>query len=176
MKKIRMHDALIAAIRQIDNDQCYEWLAGRNRPGGYPFIRAHGKQRLAHRVAYSIANDLSLEEMDGFVVRHSCDNPGCVNPRHLILGTQAENMEDMRERKRYRLPKVRGENNGLAKLNFENVCEIRRIFKKGCRINGSMALARRYGVRRQTIYKVILGITWRHDQADLIKSEEQKNA
>jgi hypothetical protein len=75
---------------------CWEWTAYKLRDG-YGRFRVNKRMVLAHRVAYTLTKG---EIPDGLIVRHTCDNPACCNPDHLILGTQADNMVDKVERKR----------------------------------------------------------------------------
>ena len=67
---------------------------------GYGRVHRRGKQVLAHRAAYCDANNVDTCDIAGKVVRHRCDNPKCVRPGHLLLGTQADNIRDMDERGR----------------------------------------------------------------------------
>lgn len=76
--------------------QCIEWTGARN-PAGYGRLRLRGQQVYAHRVAYEQAYGPIPE---GFVVMHSCDNPPCINPDHLSVGTYADNARDMVEKGR----------------------------------------------------------------------------
>ena len=67
---------------------------------GYGRFRYKGRMTLAHRLAYCEANNVSLDSIADLVVRHKCDNPQCINPEHLEIGTQADNIRDMNERGR----------------------------------------------------------------------------
>lgn len=87
-------------------------------------------------------------------VLHRCDVPTCVNPAHLFLGTQAENMADMMAKGRG----LRGSRSPRAKLTPEYVRLIR--VAVGCRILGVRPLARVFGVSRDTVKAVIEGRTW----------------
>jgi Zinc-binding loop region of homing endonuclease len=75
---------------------------------GYSKVFVNGKRELAHRVAYCTANNLLLTDIRNKVIRHTCDNPKCLNPAHLIIGTQADNIKDMiaRGTGKQNLPKV----------------------------------------------------------------------
>ena len=77
-------------------DGCHEW-SGARVGKGYGKTRMHGRTYRAHRAAYELFVGPIPE---GQVVRHTCDNPGCVNPDHLELGTHADNMKDKRVRSR----------------------------------------------------------------------------
>lgn len=83
----------------ISTDDCIIWT-GAHTTLGYG-IKMHNKRRLyVHRIAYCDANGLSISDITGMVVRHKCDVPACHNPEHLEIGTQADNMRDMRSRNR----------------------------------------------------------------------------
>lgn len=115
-------------------DNCWEWQAGKNQQGYGRFHRLTGEKvgaRLcskmdgAHRVAWELDNGPIPE---GLIICHRCDNPGCVNPGHLYLGTYAENSRDVSIRGR-----IKGEKNPNAKLTLEDVAMIRKLAKKGIR-------------------------------------------
>ena len=77
-------------INQYTN--CWEWRAGKNNLG-YGMIRDEKRMRTAHRVSYEEHNQTVIPS--NLVVMHSCDNPACVNPQHLSLGTRSDNTQDM---------------------------------------------------------------------------------
>jgi hypothetical protein len=83
-----------------DNNKCYAWIGSLNKDG-YGNFWADGKIEKAHRYSFFLNN--------GFypaVVRHTCDNPCCVNPKHLLAGNHADNMNDASERGRIRCQKI----------------------------------------------------------------------
>jgi hypothetical protein len=82
-------------------DNCWNWQGGKDRDG-YGHIRVEGKLWQAHR--YSTL--LDGRDPAGKVVMHQCDNPSCVNPIHLLLGTQADNVYDMVAKRRHRHKRV----------------------------------------------------------------------
>ena len=76
--------------------ECWEWTGKRQRrsrgPGGYGIVRRFARHVFAHRHAYQLAKG---PIPDGAIVMHSCDNPPCINPAHLSVGTQSKNIADM---------------------------------------------------------------------------------
>jgi hypothetical protein len=78
--------------------ECWEWLGTKN-PGGYGCFKVNYKMRKAHRVAYELGHGSIPADL---CVLHRCDNPGCVRPDHLFLGTRSENMQDMQKKGRGR--------------------------------------------------------------------------
>ena len=83
----------------IARGSCLEWKQAR-RPKRYGFIRFGGRPRTVHAVAWELANGRAVPV--GHVVRHSCDNPPCVEPLHLLTGTPLQNSADMKARGRAR--------------------------------------------------------------------------
>lgn len=134
----------------IKNPGCFEWKARRNSDG-YGKITL-GRYFLAHRAAWWIHYGAVPE---GLNVLHKCDNPACVNPDHLFLGTQNDNIQDMirKGRKVYGVC-PRGEAHGRAKLTAAQVAEIR----KDPRL--SSVVSEEYGVSPSQIYRVRSGANW----------------
>ena len=117
-------------------------------------FRFDGKIRRAHRVSFL----LNVGEIpEGMSVLHSCDNPPCVNPRHLRLGTQQDNMDDRMERDGYRSV-AKGEANGFSKFTREQVIEIRDRHARGGVTQRT--LAKEYGMSQAQVSKIILRQAW----------------
>lgn len=92
-------------VEMIPFHECWEWNAARNEKG-YGIFGVHGKKvDRAHRISYRIVKG---EISKGMFVCHTCDNPGCVNPAHLFLGTNLDNVRDMIAKKRNILPPAKG--------------------------------------------------------------------
>ena len=136
------------------SDGCWEWTAFRKK-NGYGYVRRGGKAMYAHRISWEMENGPIPNKM---CVCHSCDNPACVNPEHLWIGTQAENLNDMRSKGRFNtIGRSRGSAHRWAKIDENDVCEIRRRLLAG----ESMAqIARDFNVTRSAIYKIKCGKTW----------------
>ena len=131
------------------------WLWTGNRPDGrYGHFSVDGKAVKAHRWIYSLLCE-SIPETE--VVRHRCDNPGCVNPRHLEAGTLSQNTRDAVERGRW--PNRQGERHPLAVLTEVEVREIRRLAECG---NSHAKIAERYEVSPKQIGKIVRRENWKH--------------
>jgi hypothetical protein len=92
-------------------------------------------------------------------VCHRCDNPPCVNPEHLFLGTRKDNTEDAISKNRF----ARGERSGQSKLTTEQVITIRSLAKSG--VSGHK-IATQFNVHFVTVYKIIRRVTWKHVPVD----------
>lgn len=116
------------------------------------------KQWMAHRVSFSV---FKQEIPEGIFVLHSCDNSKCVNPDHLHLGTQKDNMREMRERGRDNdISRGRcGENHGMSKLTEDQVSEIRSLRKQG--VYGT-EIAKKFNVTNTLIYLICNNKIWKN--------------
>lgn len=130
---------------------CWDWSGGRTR-GGYGATRYAGQQTGAHRAYYA---HYVGPIPPGALVRHTCDNPGCVNPAHLELGTQRQNMADKLERAR----SARGERNGKARLTEAEARCIKAAYLGGVDRD---AIAGVFGVSVQTVWEIARGKRWAH--------------
>lgn len=156
MSKKRITDQDVARfwpkvdIRGVDD--CWNWMGSRSAKG-YGFFRARGKTVTSHRFVWEIACG---EEPSGHLL-HSCDNPSCVNVRHLREGTNADNVRDRMERGR---PTARpGSLNGRAKLNESGAKEIKDMLRRGV---DRGVIAGRMGVSRSTVNHIATGRKWAH--------------
>ena len=126
-------------------NDCWNWL-GYIFPNGYGGIKVNYKTQYAHRVAYEITFG---EISSGLLVRHECDNPSCVNPNHLIVGTTQDNIKDKVKKGR----QARGETAGLHKLTNQQAQEIRNIYSQG-KISQHQ-LAKMFGISQAQIWKIV---------------------
>ena len=121
---------------------------------GYPLFKLNGKQWRANRFSYTV-NFGPIPK--GFCVCHHCDNPKCVTPRHLWIGTNADNVRDMDNKQR----------RGSSKLTVDQVLKIRRDYRplpkgKGRGRGNLLDLCKKYSVGRTSIYNVINKASWKH--------------
>jgi hypothetical protein len=137
----------------IPFSECWLWT-GEINEGGYGLLYIKEKARPAHRVSWELNRGSIPEKLK---VCHKCDNPPCVRPDHLFLGTQRDNVYDMIKKGRMGL---RGQNkgviNGACKLSPELVLEIRADNRKRCEI------ARHYKISDVQVFRIKNRINWKH--------------
>lgn len=134
------------------DDECWVWTGAVDPDDGYGVMGWEGRNLRPHRVAWELANGRRIPS--GLVVRHRCDNPPCCNPRHLLIGTQADNIADAVARDRH----VYGERSGQAKLTTAQVSAIRAALADGRRMS---ELARQFGVSKTHIRRIRDGVSRR---------------
>ena len=130
--------------------QCWEWQGHKDKLG-YGKWCWQSKNWLAHRLSMLIDGN----DPEGMNVNHHCDNPSCVNPQHLYLGTPQDNTNDMMRRGRHKC--IRGTKHYSNKLSEQDVLDIRADTDSSIRV-----LAAKYKVNRSTISDIYKRKTWTH--------------
>ena len=151
-----------ASYRKDESTGCWNWL-GKSRSGAcrlYGRISVDGKYVAAHRYSWELHNNESIP--DGMIVMHKCDNPSCVNPDHLALGTHQDNMDDMVAKGRQSKSthqRAKGEENGNSKITEK---EAKEIFADD---RSQRAIAKDYGITQAAVSLIKQKRTWRsiHD-------------
>lgn len=138
--------------RVVKTNTCWIWN-GKMAGNGYGQFLINYKGKYAHRFSYELHKG---EIPKGLCVCHTCDNPPCVNPNHLWLGTRKQNSQDMTRKGRH--VNNRGENAGMAKLSWKQIDKIRRLYIP--RKYGRYKLGIDFGVSPSTIRAIIKKETW----------------
>lgn len=134
---------------------CWFWIRSISTMG-YGQLTVDGRTRFAHRISYKLFLNKSLGELH---VCHRCDNPRCINPEHLFLGTRSDNMQDASKKGRINNPIISlpGEKNPMSKLKVEDVEEIK------IRCNGSETqkeIANDFGISQSQVSYINTGKRW----------------
>lgn len=134
-------------------ETCWIWKGAISGTRGYGQIGFEGRRLYAHRASFEIYKG---EIPEGLLICHECDNPSCVNPEHLFLGTYKDNMQDCSKKGRMR----QEEKIGWSVLKTEDVILIRELHKTGK--YSFPQLAKRFGVHTITIFDVVKKRNWKH--------------
>jgi hypothetical protein len=138
-------------FEKAGNDECWNWQGHKDKRGYGDFsLRQSGVERKtysAHRFAWAISNQQDIQP--GKMICHTCDNPSCVNPKHLYLGTGFDNNSDTV--KRGRAKRKTGSSCSWAKLTEQDVLDIRKSTE--CQ----HILAKKYGVHQSQISRIKSG-------------------
>lgn len=155
MKRRPLAERFWEKVNVRGKNDCWNWTASLSR-WGYGSI-GHGNgpgTKLAHRVSWELHHG---KIPDGVFVCHHCDNPACVNPEHLFLGTPKDNAQDCIQKGRCCV--LRGEEQGRAKLTEQDVRSIRKLRTNGASLK---YLAEKFNVGKTTIGHLLNGDTWKH--------------
>lgn len=138
---------------KVDPTKCELWLGAKNL-AGYGMKRRDGKVRMVHRLVWEEHNGKIPDKM---IVCHKCDNPTCINPDHLFLGTQSDNIIDsVLKNRAYR---AIGMSHGMARLTDDMVRAIRARREEGAYMR---TIALEFGCGKTTIWKILNKVTWTH--------------
>lgn len=148
------------------NSGCFIWTDAVS-PKGYGWFRIADKNKRAHRVSYELFNG----DIGDLHVLHKCDNPFCVNPDHLFLGSNADNMEDRGKKgrtargdrsgaRKHPNSVVRGEKSASSILTEKSVLSIRKLYDSN--EFSQTDLSRMFGVIQPTISQIVRRKTWAH--------------
>lgn len=138
-------------VERIPEGGCWIWM-GATQVRGYGEIISNNRKYLAHRASYEA---FIGEIPKGMYVCHACDNVYCVNPAHLFLGTQKQNLQDMAKKGRSTI----GERNPRAKLNEMQVKNIKYSLSLGTSIS---LIAKQHNVTSSAINLIKQGKRWNH--------------
>lgn len=151
LRSLSVRDRLFRCMKINEDTGCWEWQKGLFSTG-YGQMSVKGRNRGAHVVAYEIFNG---EIPEGMLVCHKCDNPICINPEHLFLGTNKDNMEDMVNKGRSAVA-----NNGHVKMTEDQVRELLKMYKTGR--YSRKELADYFLISINTVSSIINGVSWKH--------------
>jgi predicted XRE-type DNA-binding protein len=127
-------------------DACWEWSGAKDK-NGYGQVRIDGSVQAAHRVSWEIHSGSAAGEL---CVCHACDNPSCINPAHLFLGTLGDNNRDKLEKGR----QYQGESHHNAKLTNDECSMIRKMYADGT--YSQSKIANQFGVTQSNVSYVVL--------------------
>lgn len=131
---------------------CWEWQG--NFKNGYGYFMSNKTEKAVHRIIYEQYNEKIPK---GYMVCHSCDNTKCINPAHLFIGMQVDNMKDMLNKNRAN--KAKGENHHRAKITEEQVKIIKKKYNQGLNMKEIQKLL---NISYRTIQHICSGTSWKH--------------
>lgn len=138
------------------SDGCWLWRGARNQ-SGYGHLKVAGEWWIAHRRAWVLAGHELPADRD---LCHRCDNPACVRPNHMFVGTRADNMRDAKAKGRT----ASGERHGRSRLSAEVVRELRRV--RNADGLTYKALGARFGISPQHAHYIVTQRYWNISAAD----------
>lgn len=151
------HEWHLARSIPVPESGCWLWLGCQDEKG-YGLVTEHGRTMRAHRLSYQKAHGLTIGNLQAL---HKCDTPSCINPAHIFLGTNAENVADKvskgrQARGRAIGARMCGERQGQSKLTEKQVRYIRKSTERG------VVLSRKFGISQSVISEIRNLKAWTH--------------
>lgn len=141
-------------VKQEGEDACWEWVGATWQNGRYGKVNSGGKHLRAYHLPWELENGKIPK---GMCACHKCDNPACVRPSHIFIGSKSDNFKDMHQKGRAKIEK--GTERYNSKLDPGKVREIRKLSSEGI---GTCELSRRFNVNTGTIANIKNGTRWKH--------------
>jgi DNA-binding CsgD family transcriptional regulator len=152
---VSVKDRLLKNVFKDSVSGC--WIKTKVSKNKYATMRINGKKLKAHRVAYEIFNNVIID--DEMVICHHCDNPPCINPKHLFMGTIADNNTDKMKKGRHKFDPPHGMRCSNSILTDEKVMDILDKINQGL---SNLEIANIFKVTRQTISRIRNNKIWKH--------------
>ena len=141
----------------IDGNGCWLYQGAIKKNGlGYGWVTFNGKQMGAHRASWIVKNGYIEKDL---CVCHKCDVPSCINPDHLFIGTQSENMKDAYRKKRKKPINQGGETNPASKLNLDQVKQIRKLLNEKIK---QKIIAKKFNISQVTVSNIKTNYRWQN--------------
>jgi hypothetical protein len=152
-RKLTLEECFWPKVDKRGTDECWIWIGARET-NGYGILANRSERGVvkAHRLSYELHFGKFDPQME---VCHHCDNPPCVNPSHLFLGTHLDNMRDRSVKQRTH--RHMGSANGRSRLTHEAVQTVRAMYESGC---SQAAIAKQFGVTQSQVSRVVRGVHW----------------
>ena len=158
-------DRLCAYIRKTPT--CWIWVGHKNEHGYGIITNENKKQVKAHRFIYEQTYGAIPPKMNAL---HKCDNPACVNPQHIYLGTQKDNVRDMMERNRGGYKAMGGDDHPNRKITMDKANEIRRLWSLGGVFQRE--LGEKFGISQAVVSKILRGQAWTWSGSKIISNKK----
>lgn len=142
----------------VQLSKCIEGKGNSFSGNGYSTIQVNGKRIYQHRLVAVLFHGLEMQDTTTLVL-HSCDNPKCINPEHLRLGSARENMQDCLDRSRHVAKGLQGEKNPRAKLTAKEVADIRKLKDENPELKYTV-IAKHFKVNERTISLICRRKLW----------------
>jgi len=149
-----MNGFVPAGQSMIKDLACHIFVGFKDKRGyGFKYDKRIKKMKLAHRLVYELKHDCFLKKNE--VIMHLCDTPSCVNPQHLRLGSQAENLKDCRDKKRH----MYGDRHTKSKISLKKALLIRKIYQSGALNQSEIGIL--VDLNQSTVRQILMGETWK---------------